>query len=92
MSKRRQIGDIVRKKTNAGFIGESLILKILDYGDEEWKKEHPNSSPYMECFGEYRGCKDEECREWITCEIIVDGKLTGNCCYHVSECEMEDLE
>lgn len=76
MSKRRQAGDIVRKKANAGFIGEELIICL-----------HPeaNNAPCM------LNCGDDNCLEWADCEIIIDGKSINDFCYHVSECEMEDF-
>lgn len=78
--KKRNVGDIVRKKANAGFIGEPLVIKLVDID--------PDYLPYDNyCFV----CDDGDCREWTNCEIIMDGKPTGEYCYHVSECEMEDL-
>ena len=91
MSKRRNIGDIVRKKAHAGFVGEELTIKLLDL-EEDWKIKHPYQKPYEDCCHYDWMCQDKDCREWTTCEIIVDGKPTGNCCYHVNECQMEDIE
>jgi hypothetical protein len=76
MSKRRQAGDIVWKKTNAGFIGKRLPIIL----------ENDEGYPCL------LACGDEDCREWANCEIVEDTKGTGKYCYHVSECEMEDYD
>lgn len=36
-------------------------------------------------------CGDSHCKEWTNCEMIIDNKPSNKYCYHVSECEMEDL-
>jgi hypothetical protein len=77
---KRHIGEIVRKKANAGFIGEVLTIKLVDIDLEYGPVEH-------NCFV----CNDNDCVEWINCEVIRDGKPTGQYVYHVSECEMETI-
>jgi hypothetical protein len=77
MSKRRQSGDIVRKKKNGGYWKEELLIKLLP-------NKHPES-----CL---LGCEDKNCVEWTTCLILTTNyQMFPEYCYHVSECEMEDL-
>lgn len=76
MSKRRNIGDIVKKKSNAGFCKEELTVKIVS----------DNPFSYGGCFL----CSDSDCKEWANCEVIENNKLTEQYVYHISECEMED--
>jgi len=78
MSKRRQAGDIVFKKANAGFVGAASLVKIApeDEGEESY------------CMLD---CGDPECREWATCyECDASGNLLGGVACHVSECQMQD--
>lgn len=79
MSQRRKVGDIVRKKPNAGFLGEpGGLWRIADDGCEPW------------CVLE---CGDDECVEWFTLhEVDADGRPTGRVACHVSECEMLDVD
>lgn len=80
MSKRRTAGDIVWKKENAGFVGESSLVQIRP------EKETKYGVAY--CMLE---CGDEDCREWHECwECDKDGKHLGGVACHVSECQMED--
>jgi hypothetical protein len=81
MSKRRSVGDVVRKKANAGYVGEELVVRIVDL---ENNIKHP---PYSWCMCD---CGDNKCKEWTNVEALRDGKVIGYC-YHVSECQMEDL-
>ena len=85
MSKRRNIGDIVRKKPNAGFIGESLIIKLVDLDTER-----PRTNMLYKSYC-VLDCGDKKCEEWDNCQIVVDGTPIDDYCYHVSECQMEDL-
>ena len=82
MSKRRQLGEVVIKKAGAGFTGEQLIIMLVDLDQDE---KYSAWEDY--CFV----CNDKGCREWINCEVVVNGKRTGEYVYHVSECQMEDL-
>jgi hypothetical protein len=76
---KRKVGDIVKKKAGAGFVGEELIIKLADV-DPGWP-------PFENgCFV----CNKRGCGEWVNCELISDGKPTGTYVFHVSECEMED--
>lgn len=80
MSKRRQLGDIVKKKANAGFVGEELIIRLVHFD-----LAYPPTDYCM------LDCGDPECREWPNTQVVVDGRDTEDYCYHVSECEMEDI-
>lgn len=78
---KRHVGEIVRKKKNAGFVGEELTIKLADID--------PDFGPCEDgCFI----CNDSSCSEWFNCEIVRDGVPTGQYVYHVSECEMETIE
>lgn len=78
MSKSRKIGDIVIKKSNAGFIEESLTLRIPK----------TNLDEVSNC---WLGCCKKGCKEWPTLEVLdKDNNIIGYC-YHVNECEMEDI-
>jgi len=79
MSKRRQLGDIVKKRAGAGYVGESLVIKLVHFD-----LDYPATDP---CFL----CDDSACKEWPNVLVMVDGKETEDYCYHVSECEMEDV-
>lgn len=80
MSRRRRVGEIVRKKANAGFVGEELVIRLVDFTPSE---QYSRGCP---CFL----CDDPKCFEWANVEVLEDGKVIGYCC-HVLECEMEDL-
>lgn len=84
MSKRRTAGDVVIKSPNAGFVGEPLKVRICP---ETYDPPYPPD--YFEpCFMD---CGDDECREWVNLEVLdVNGNADGYC-YHVSECQMEDV-
>jgi hypothetical protein len=79
MSKRREVGDIVKKVKNAGFVGEELIIQITD-----------DSSENIDfCMFD---CGDESCREFANVDVLdAQGNYRGTCC-HVSECQMEDID
>jgi hypothetical protein len=80
MSIRRQIGDILKKKANAGFISEEVNIQIPDVSENH----HYDYCMYH--------CGDDSCREWATVWILdKDGKVVG-ATYHVSECQMEGVE
>lgn len=79
MSKRRNIGDTVIKRENAGFTGKRLRVRI----EQIPRPEYPDY-----CMLD---CDDPECREYPDLAVLDDsGNVTGYC-YHVSECEMEDV-
>jgi len=79
MSKRRHVGDIVLKKANAGFVGQSLVVKLLDIDLE--------MGPTDYCFLK---CGDPDCKEWTNAMVMDGERETGSYCCHISECEMED--
>lgn len=85
MSKRRQAGEWVRCKPNAGFVGDSnrLRAQIQPEEDKYWQP----------CFG-LNGCVDPACREWATLWTEPDPESNGesHMLCHVSECEMEDAQ
>ena len=75
MSKRRNPGDVVFKRSGSGFSGL------------EGRGVIPQGSDPMGCFL----CDDPYCAEWPDLfEIDADGKVTGRNWCHVSECEMFD--
>lgn len=77
MSKRRNAGDVVWKRPNAGFCGQSGLGMIRPDSESD------------ECLLE---CGDAGCREWPDVwPLGGDGKPMGggNWC-HVSECQMDD--
>lgn len=80
MSKRRSVGEWVRLKRGAGFVGESdrLRAQIEDDGYE------------TPCFL----CDDDACREWATLLTEPDPEAGGerHTLCHVSECQMLDCE
>lgn len=78
MSKRRNAGDIVLKRENAGFIGEASLCKIA-----------PETAAYWSACMLH--CGDPDCREWSTLwQCDAAGNPLGGVACHVSECEMED--
>ena len=78
MTKRRNVGEIVWKKANAGFIGERLIIKIPD--------DQLDNTGYC-----MLSCGDPDCVEYANLYVLnADGSYRGDCC-HVSECQMEDI-
>jgi len=78
MSKRRQHGEIVLKRVNAGFVGQASLVKIAG---PEWGEPEPW------CLL----CDDPECREWPNLEECDEaGNPLGGLAYHVSECQMDD--
>lgn len=78
MSKRRWAGDVVRKVANAGFVGQPLIIEL--------PRDIPNNTDYC-----MLSCGDDRCTEYANVYVLDDsGKRIGEC-YHVSECQMEDL-
>ena len=80
MSFHPKIGDKVRKKPNAGFIGEPLVCVIPDV------RENQDPPP---CFL----CDNPDCNEWPTLWALdAEGKPFGPGVCHVSECELEPVE
>ena len=78
MSKRRYLGDVVVKKENAGFIGQRLIIEL--------PKDIVNNTDWC-----MLDCGDKMCAEYANVYVLDEsGKRIGEC-YHVSECQMEDL-
>lgn len=98
MSKRRQPGEIVRRQPGSGFIGSDVpsFIQVPEgkayendcVKDEngEWKV-NPGGEATV-CMYQ---CGDDECREWANLKIV-GGPYDGDYIYHVSECEMFDLE
>jgi hypothetical protein len=83
MSKRRSIGDVIVKVENAGFVGQRFRGRI-----EPEEPDDPRLIDY--CTLE---CGDDQCREWANiAELGADNKPTGGYAYHVSECQMEDVD
>jgi hypothetical protein len=81
MSKRRNVGDIVIKRENAGFTGQRLRVRLEPMP-------HPEYPDYC-----ILDCGDEECKEYSDVAVLDESNNpTGEYCYHVSECEMEDVE
>ena len=78
MSKRRKVGDIVRKTKNGGFVKVPLDILLIDI----------DGFPTMSCM---LSCDDPECQEWTDAKVIIDGQISKDYVYHISECEMEDL-
>ncbi len=78
MRKRYYPGAKVMKKENAGFIGQRLMIEIpVEISD--------NVDFCM------LDCGDPECMEYANVYVLDDsGKRIGEC-YHVSECQMEEL-
>lgn len=74
-----EIGDKVKKKKNAGFVGEELICVIPDVPENQ-------SADIWPCFV----CADEACKEWATLWVLVDNKPAGAVC-HVSDCQLEKI-
>lgn len=79
MSKRRSPGDIVKRKPGSCFIGNEYpqIVRLSDSKDGDLH--YIDSCPL---------CDDPECQEWANVHIvgIEDGWL-----FHLSECQMEDV-
>jgi hypothetical protein len=75
MSKRRQAGEVVVKREFAGFIGERMVIRLEPEDDRD-----------SCCL-----CDDPDCCEWANCAVLDDARGVRGYCYHVSECQMEDL-
>ena len=99
MSKRREPGEVVRRRPGSGFVGDaepSLVKvpegKAYEFG---WKRNKANTGWETNEGGEadycILGCGDDDCREWANVEIA-SGPHKGECLCHISECEMFDLE
>jgi hypothetical protein len=82
MSKHRQVGVILKKKENGVYLIIPLVVKIVDIDPD------PRYKSYSRCM---LNCGDERCMEWANCEIMENGLPTGKYCYHISDCEMEDV-
>lgn len=87
MIKKRNLGDIVFKKSGAGFIGERLKIRIpsektLQENFPTEKDPSWNQSSCMIC--------SEKCIEFANLEVLNDQNEFIGWVYHVSECEMED--
>lgn len=82
MSKRRQVGDIVRKKPGAGFCGESCIIRLIELETDPVRLQYPSMCVLK--------CGDKDCIEWDNAEILENNEVVGYLC-HISECEMEDI-
>ncbi len=77
-SKRRYPGAVVMKKENAGFVGQRLVIEIP-------RDMVGNAGCCM------LDCGDKECTEYANVYVLdFFGNRIGEC-YHVSECQMEDL-
>jgi len=75
---KHKIGDVVRKKINAGFIGEALTCVIPDLPEN-------HEEPELCCL-----CDDPDCVCWPTLYVVnAYGAEIGMAC-HVSDCEMEE--
>lgn len=85
MSKRRQEFEKVRKKANAGFVGEPLVIRLVDLDEK-----HPRSNPMYRSYC-ILNCGDPDCEEWANCEVLDSNNNEIGYVYHVSECQMEDL-
>lgn len=88
MSKRRNAGEWVWLRANAGFTGESNRLKaeIQPEGPGTAQQGHGDPYPCM------LDCGDPDCREWLTLFTEPDPQNNAErfpLC-HVSECEMFD--
>lgn len=76
MSTRRKPGDVVWKRSGAGFSG-TAGLGVIPVGSEP--------EPCL------MGCGDPDCQEWPDLWAIgAGGSATGENWCHVSECEMLD--
>jgi hypothetical protein len=76
MSKRRNIGDIVMKREGAGFTGSRLRVRIEPIEYAEY------------CILD---CGDKDCKEYPDLAVLDDSDNVAGYVYHVSECEMEDV-
>lgn len=72
-----KIGDRVRKRPNAGFVGVPMECVIPDVPE--------NREDVPGCMI----CDDPECNEWPT--IWGTGPDEGGVAYHVSDCQLEVL-
>lgn len=91
MSKRRQMGDILVKKENAGFVGEKLIVRIPSL--ETFNRE---GFPYQDVKEDQdcclMNCGDPDCIEYANLEVLDENfQFKGWCC-HVSECQLEEYK
>lgn len=80
MSKRRQPGDIVRRKPGSCFVG-SAEPELVRLTDETDGKLHGIDSCLI--------CDDLECQEWANAQVV---GAENEWMYHLSECQMEDTE
>ncbi len=75
-----KIGQIVWKKSNAGFVGTSGRYLIPDIEENQ-----PN-----QLFPDLYWYENEDCLEWNTLfELDENNNETGNMAYHVSDCQLE---
>ena len=86
MSKRRNAGEWVWLKPNAGFCGESNRLKVeIQPEDDENSKKYGPEKCILDC-------GDPNCREWVNVWTEPDPEDNDerHLLCHVSECQMCD--
>lgn len=81
MSKRRQPGEIVKRKPGSGFVGsaEPELVQVPNLPEYKTEAEHCMIS-----------CGDPHCTEWANLPVI--GPVENNFIFHISECQMEDAD
>jgi len=78
MSKRRNPGEIVRRKPYSGFVASSVPELVQIPTDK-------NEADYC-----MMGCGDPECKKYANL-LIISEPFKGESIYHISECQMEDI-
>lgn len=94
MSKRRNPGEIVKRRAGSGFVSseEPNLIRVPSGKAFEFEWQRMDAGWADNPGGEAKycmlSCGDPYCREWANVEIV---GANGGFLYHVSECEMMDV-